>query len=38
MYKVYSKLKVIVERDIVSSANFVGGRTGAPNKLRIFFK
>jgi hypothetical protein len=40
MYKVYSKLKVIVERefrDIVSSANFVGGRTGAPNKLRIFF-
>ena len=40
MYKVYSKLKVIVEGefgDIVSSANFVGGRASAPNKLRIFF-
>ncbi len=39
MYKVYSKLKVIVEgefRDIVSSTNFVGGRASAPNKLRIF--
>ena len=36
MYKVYSKLKVIVERDIVRSANFVVGRAGAPNKLRFF--
>ncbi len=40
MYKVYSKLKIIVEgefRDLVSSANFVGGRVSAPNKLRIVF-
>lgn len=40
MYMIYSKLKVIAEsgfQDIVSSANFVGGRAGAPDKLRIYF-
>jgi len=40
MYTIYSKLKEIAEKesvDIVNATNFIGGKTSAPNKLRIYF-
>ena len=40
MYTIYGKLKEIAEKefvDIVNATNFIGGKTSAPNKLRIHF-
>ena len=40
LYTIYSKLKEIAEKefgDVIKSANFIGGKASAPNKLRLYF-